>query len=431
MIELCFPSFIPLTEEYDCGNGVKMRLFDDASFEDFINACTDSLDNGFSPVAENNIENNFHRSFRNGALSLHIYYCSNEKKLRVIADAFSSEYLTKKPAFERRTTSKLWQFESDHTFIDCGMCIILQCADNSFVILDSGHYLQFNDHRRIYRFLRERTPVGEKTVIAGWFFSHAHDDHICQFVDFLEAGYNKDVVIEKLYFNTVPTDHRDSHHWNEWNKKYMRLFEKTALSSALPIVKVHTGQKIFIRNFEIDVLCTHEDVYPDSLKDYNNSSAVYFFTVDGSRIFLPGDASAIESDIMTGRYTEKTLGCDIIQQAHHGHCGTSVEFYRMCNADVVLFPTTQIKYDEEYEKIEANRVSVDIAKECYISSNGTVELSLPYTLGTASLLPDETFENFDRIKSLWGYDYTEERKEELFRSFLKRSGLPKREDINP
>ena len=40
------------------------------------------------------------------------------------------------------------------------MCYILRCADNSFFIIDGGHFLQPNDHKRIYRFLRERTPDG-------------------------------------------------------------------------------------------------------------------------------------------------------------------------------------------------------------------------------------------------------------------------------
>lgn len=97
------------------------------------------------------------------------------------------------------------------------MCYILRCADNSFFIIDSGHFLQPNDHKRIYRFLRERTPDGERTVIAGWFFSHAHDDHVSQFVDFIRE-YGSTVEIERLYYNDAPIDHRDSMSWGESNK---------------------------------------------------------------------------------------------------------------------------------------------------------------------------------------------------------------------
>lgn len=84
-------------------------------------------------------------------------------------------------------------------------------------IIDGGHFLQPNDHKRIYRFLRERTPDGERAVISGWFFSHAHDDHVSQFVDFIRE-YGSAVDIEKLYYNDAPIDHRDNMSWGEANK---------------------------------------------------------------------------------------------------------------------------------------------------------------------------------------------------------------------
>ena len=37
-------------------------------------------------------------------------------------------------------------------------------------------------------------------------------------------------------------------------------------------------------------------------------------------------------------------------------------------------------------------------------------------------LPDETFEDFSKINQLWGYEYTPERKAELYAKFLERGG---------
>lgn len=303
------------------------------------------------------------------------------------------------------------------------MCYILRCADNSFFIIDSGHFLQPNDHKRIYRFLRERTPDGERTVIAGWFFSHAHDDHVSQFVDFIRE-YGSAVEIERLYYNDAPIDHRDSMSWGESNKKYIRRFEDCARSCNIPAVKLHTGQRFFVRNLRFDVLCTQEDVWPQSLENFNNTSCVLALEADGTRIIFPGDAADVESDIMTARYTEKTLGCDIMQQSHHGHSGASPEFYRRADAKTVMFPITKIKFDEEYPKQEANRVACSVAEEYFIASDGTVEFPLPYSVGSAKVYPDETFENFAAIKMLWGYDYPEEYKKQLFEDFLRRGGLP-------
>lgn len=308
------------------------------------------------------------------------------------------------------------------------MCYILRCADNSFFIIDGGHFLQPNDHKRIYRFLRERTPDGEQTVISGWFFSHAHDDHVSQFVDFIRE-YGSAVEIERLYYNDAPIDHRDSMSWGEANKKYIRRFEECARSCGIPTVKLHTGQQFFVRNLRFDVLCTQEDVWPKSLENFNNTSCALALEADGTRIIFPGDAADVESDIMTARYTAKTLGCDIMQQSHHGHNGTSPEFYQMANAKTVMFPITKIKFDEEYPKQEANRVACSIAEEYFIASDGTVEFPLPYKVGSAKIYPDETFENFAAIKMLWGYDYPDEYKKQLFEEFLRRGGLPALDEI--
>ena len=427
---ICETIASPALPDYDCNNGARMRVIDDADTETLRCAIEAANKNGFSVFAENTLESNRYITFVRSDALLHIYLCPNERKLRVIADPNTTLYDASPVPYTQRCACALWQFETDHTYIDCGMCFILRLADNSFFVIDSGHYLQPNDHLRLYRFLRERTPAGEKVVISGWFFSHAHDDHVCQFMKFLQDEFS-DVVIEKLYYNMCEPDGRDSHFWKESNKKIMRDFETAAESSGIPIVKLHSGQRFYIRNMRADVLCTHEDVYPDSLENYNDSSTVLMLDVDGCRISIPGDAGGFESDILTGRFTAETLRCEIIQQAHHGHFGTSVEYYKLSDARVVLYPTTQIKFKEELPNYEANRVSIALADEYHISSNGTVEIPLPYVPGTVRILPDETFENFDRIQALWGYTYTDEYKQKLFDEFLRRSNLPPMSEIDP
>lgn len=420
-------AFLP---DYDCNNGAFMRVIENASLPDHTHAVTAAQHEGFSLFSENRLEDNVYTTLVRSDALAHIYYCASERILRLIADPNTTLFDAAPTETVRRCATKLWQFETDHTFIDCGMCFIVQNADNSFFLIDSGHYLQPNDHKRIYRFLRERTPVGEKVVIAGWFFTHAHDDHVCQFMEFLKDKFDG-VVIEKLYYNMICPYGRDSHFWKESNKKIALDFEKAAESSGIPIVKLHSGQRFYVRNLKIDVLCTHEDVYPNSFENYNDSSTVLMIEADGCRISIPGDAGGFESDVLTGRFSKQTLRCDIMQQAHHGHFGTSAAYYRMSDAKVVLFPTTQIKFEEELPNYEANRIAIELADEYHVSSNGTVEVPIPYVPGTVKVLPDETFENFDRIQALWGYTYTDAYKQALFDEYLRRSGLPPMDEIDP
>ena len=416
--------------DYDCNNGALLRVIESSDAQDYVYAVSAAKEAGFSVFSENRLEQNVYTTLVRTDAVAHIYFCPSEKKLRLIADPNTTLFDPTPTAYTRRCATTLWQFETDHSFIDCGMCFILQNADGSFFLIDSGHYLQPNDHKRIYRFLRERTPVDEKVVIAGWFFSHGHDDHVCQFMEFLKDGY-RDVEIEKLYYNMIHPYGHDSHFWKESNKKIALDFEKAAEGSGLPIVKLHSGQRFFVRNLQIDVLCTHEDVYPNSFENYNDSSTVLMIEADGCRISIPGDAGGFEDDVLTGRFTQETLRCDVIQMAHHGHFGTSAQFYRMSGAKVVLIPNTQIKFDEELPIYEANRVALALADEYHISSNGTVEVPIPYVPGTVKALPDETFENFDRIQALWGYTYSDEFKQALFDEYLRRSGLPPMEEIDP
>ena len=82
---------------------------------------------------------------------------------------------------------------------------------------------------------------------------------------------------------------------------------------------------------------------------------------------------------------------------------------------------TQIKFDEEFDRQESNRLAVQIAREYYIASNGTAEIPLPYRPGNVTLCPDETFEDFEGIYNLWTYEYSEEYKNKLYEEFKKNS----------
>ena len=136
-------------------------------------------------------------------------------------------------------------------------------------------------------------------------------------------------------------------------------------------------------------------------------------------MIFPGDCSAESDKVLVRRYGDY-IKSDVVQISHHGHSGTSPQFYRNVNAECALFPVTVIKYDEEWPRQEANRVAVEIAKEVYIASDGTVEIPLPYVYGNTKVYPDETFEDFNGIYNLWTYEYTDERKAQLRAEFEKR-----------
>lgn len=405
---------------YDCNNGVWLFLFREKAKEDMDSYVADAVNMGYSVFDETSFGENYYTTLIKDGFCLHIYFTACDSSLRIIADGFTDLYETKMPQVEEMCKTTIWQFEVDHTLIDCGMCYIIRCCDNSFFVIDSAHPYSINDDERIYNFLRKLTPAGEKIRVAGWFFSHAHEDHVGKFCDILR--YKTDIEIEALYYNFISTEHRDSHNWMPSNKNFQRMYEQLFEEhTEIKKIKLHSGQHFFVRNLEFRVLCTHEDVYPNSNLNYNDSSTMLIMNACGNTVQFPGDAGFEESDIVCPRFG-KLLKCDIMQAAHHGHFGTRTEFYELSDAKTILFPTTQIKYDEEFEKIETNRIAVAIAEECFIASNGTMEFNLPYKVGEAIHHDDETFEDFDGVYNLWSYTYTEERKQELRDLFIKNGG---------
>lgn len=416
-------SCVPLPEgkfdfEYDCGDGAYMLCFRETDADKFLACCEKIKDAGFTLYDSADIEGNMHRTFI-GNLALHIYYSLFENTIRIIADRKIPSY-NRKPVICGKMPSVLWQFEVDHSLIDCGMCYIVRCDDGSFFIIDSPHFYSVNDDIRIIGFLKKISGEA-KPRVAGWFFSHGHEDHLAKFNDILKY-HDKELTIEKVFCNIPSPEHRDADLWGASSHAMMRNFREVLEAHPdIQVVKLHSGMHFCVRNLEFDVLCTHEDTYPESTEDFNNTSTAIKMTVDGCTVMFPGDSSAHSNKILTGRYNE-ALKSDIVQISHHGHFGLSPKFYRRVNAQCTLFPVTVIKYEEEWPRQEANRVAFEIAKESYIASNGTVEIPLPYVFGQTKVLPDETFEDFDGIFNLWSYEYTDEYKEKLYNEFLKRSG---------
>ncbi len=406
--------------EYDCSDGVYQLAYGGSNEEEFCAVEAAFEKDGFIKKESKALCSCRQARFIKGALNVNLFLASDDSVLRIVADSFTAPYKTEPSLSQGETT--LWQFEVDHSLIDCGMCYIVKCASGGFFIVDSAHTYSVNDNDRIYQFLRQRTPENKKIVIEGWFFSHGHSDHICKFMDFLR--YNtRDVEIKALYYNFVDENHKDNADWDESEISFSRSFRKLVAQSGIPLVKLHTGQHFCVDNLEFDVLCTHEDIFPATLGNYNDSSTVIRMAVQGSTVLFPGDAGHQESDILTERYGE-WLKCDVVQSAHHAHFGATSEFYELARADVVLFPTTQIMFDRDFEIYEENKVAARLCHEYHIASNGTVEIPLPYKRGQLKRLPDETFEDFNGIFNLWTYEYTEERKSRLYADYLARGGRP-------
>ena len=416
-----FLQFRPQADEptYDCRENCFMHLYRDVTEPEYTAWIDALVADGMTVLQKTELNGNIYTCLK-GEVLVNAFFTPCDGILRVAASETNLAPDFNPIGCTGDVETVFYGFESDQSLIDCGMCLMIQCPDYSFFIVDSGHYMQFNDNDRIYNFMRERTPEGQKVVVNGWLLTHAHSDHICKFMDFLRYNCH-DCIIEGIYSNLIPDDYVGCKEWTREEVLLAGKLFRMLSETKIPTYKIHTGQRFYVRNLAFDVLGTHEDIYPNLITDYNDSSCMVVLTAENSRIFIPGDASRLSSVGLEKRYGE-TLRCDVVQVSHHGHTGLSVKAYEYLNAEVAVFPITRIKFDEEYPRIEANRRAIELAKAHYITSDGTVKIPLPYSLEKIEVLPDETFEDFGKINRLWGYSYTDERKAELYSMFTDRGG---------
>ena len=173
----------------------------------------------------------------------------------------------------------LYQLELDQSNIDCGMSYVFQMENGHFIIIDGGYFTEGED-RRLYKFLTDNSS--EKPVIEAWFFSHAHQDHVGNFIEFIR-NYRDQLDIRCLLYNFHPVDLSSVEgDWKSSDPATIKEFYLTVEKYCGNIEKeeMQKGQKLVYGELTIEVLYTYADLYPEKAS-FNDYSTVITTTVAG------------------------------------------------------------------------------------------------------------------------------------------------------
>lgn len=277
----------------------------------------------------------------------------------------------------------LWQLELDQTAVNCGMSYVIQLRDGRFFILDGGSFTPGEDDR-LYRFLVEHST--EEPHIAAWYFSHAHQDHIGNFIQFM-GKYHNAVTVDQLLYAFHPVDLSTvTGDWKSSDPATIKEFYRTLDLYCRDVEKVilHTGDHLEFGELGIDVVYTYEDLYPTPAS-FNDYSTVLITNVGRQKALWLGDIGKKAAPILKTR--EAILDCEIVQVPHHGidDFEALYELYAVLNPSVALWPTP------DYGMIarKAQRANHFLLHEANIlehicSGYGTTALPLPYSVGMAT-----------------------------------------------
>lgn len=333
------------------------------------------------------LSENCFSAFRLGDNTVHLGYFPGRGEIRrVTTDAAEPPLPAESPLAERVSDSLICQIDLDNRRIDCGMSYVFRMGDGRFFLIDGG-YFTYRECDRLWQLLRTLQPEGE-IVIAGWFFSHAHQDHFGCFIEFVSKYVREGLPcrIEGLYYTFPSLSLPEAVFWKQSDNATMREFAYTIdrLLPTIPRYSLHTGQRFSMADLSFEVLFTHEDIYPERISSFNNTSTVLRVTAAGQTILFLGDLQDASCQKLCAMYQD-FLKSDLVQVAHHGFNGSTVETYDLVSPAVALWPTADYGFEgNRTRKVNAHLLAMDSVKEHIVAGiDGTRILPLPYAPGAS------------------------------------------------
>lgn len=354
---------------------------------------------GYKLYCENEIAGNLYATYTTNSTMIHVYFVKHNGTVRLItgsmrANAKLPTNVSGAPTYEKITESKVTQMMLQYDVGNFGMCYIITLEDGSFIVFDSGGYTSgvSTDYVRLYNLLdRLNERKDGKIVIAAWIITHPHWDHHEAFFQMCKT-YGKKLTIEQCIANTP--DSTVYHNSNNPDSFMDKEFTTAASQvGGMQWIKPHTGMKFWVRNAEIEVLYTQEDLYPTLLNTFNDSSMVTRMTIAGQTITWLGDVQTAGSDVMVNMYGDY-LKSDIVQVAHHGSPGATQSLYKLLSPSILLWPTSAKSYSSQTAgKSQSSHCVVDyyIAKnlgvtDIFVADGHNICLPLPYTPGSGKAI---------------------------------------------
>ena len=244
---------------------------------------------------------------------------------------------------------------------DSVLCMVVQMADGSFVVIDGGYgysgsttlpatyttdglaYTFERNHQtdmtNLLNFLEEKTP-GEGKPQVTWMITHADPDHIQLPYVFIRT-YSSRIDVNAVCYN-IPNLYNiglSSSYNPDTFTPYGNSFRET-VKAYYPDAKhyiYHTGQKLYLPGGEVEFLFTPEDYWPNAMTTMNHTSGIWRFTINDNTVMITGDAEKPlnqQAAAVFGDY----LKSDILQVVHHGSNGGSVEFYQEVDPSICFWP---------------------------------------------------------------------------------------------
>ena len=369
----------------DAAYGQLLYRYTETSASQFEAYCNKLEAEGYQKVLSNANGKNLYATYTKGDVKLHVYYTDYEKAVRLITGDVKVTGLAKDNVTGEAKVTEFSVTQMDLTYASStsgGMGYVITLEDGRFVIVDGGTS-NATDATKLYKLLQKLNKRSDGIKIAGWILTHEHSDHFGVFKNFANT-YGAFVEIQNFYVS-IPSE---SYRFNSLNPNAFMTEQFPDLAKkagGIPLTVLHTGQKFLIGNASFEILYTTEDLYPQPFDVFNDASVVFRVTANNGSVLFLGDCADRTSEILCDMYGSY-LRSDLVQVAHHGWNGATLEVYQLAAPKALMWPNSVSQYEGSLTITggvgDINRALVNVLvgkSNIYIAENHCYQFTLPLT----------------------------------------------------
>lgn len=355
-----------------------------SSLNDFATCCSAIEEAGLTRSYLHDTKNIYCVTFLGGDQYIHAYYSKQTKETRIVTGSRDTYGSTDCSSQTGVSVTPSVTMVGQHAAYDNGQGFIFMLPDGRLIIQDGGNWYREKDKTDlIYQAIKSITPSTENIVIAAWFLSHPHDDHVGAFLEFVTNHKdNNKITLERVICNFASHNKysyiREDGIVEDCGKHVTAIYDMCSLYfPETKVIKAHTGQVFDFGDARAEILFTVEDLQPVDKFDYvNSTSMVVRFYVVRQTVLLLADTTHASGRILENMYGD-SLSSDIVQIAHHGMWASNASLYHCIKAPVILWPGLE-KDVRKWIEDDTIVAALFYARDLYVADTCLSTISLPY-----------------------------------------------------
>lgn len=330
---------------------------------------------GYKLLTENEIEGSLFATYVSEEAGQMIYVAFNaythwekygheyEQALRIVVSPTSdvavpdAALLNPSPSYTKITNSAVTAIALEKGCV--GMSYAVTLEDGRLILFDGGAMGEsttvvadlWETLSKLHEQAHGAPPSSTNPIrVAAWVITHSHSDHYNVARNLIKTYGDSGLFKLENLIGNFPSR---SATWPIYNSDIGKMTDGGAIEelqriSGCTFLKVHTGQRYYFANLEIEVITTYDDLNPIRAHVQNDTNTVLRFSLkkEGAEDYVMmwlGDANLEQSRFMSAMFGDY-VKADMVQVAHHGNTGCDNDLYNSIKASVVLFPNRLSSY---------------------------------------------------------------------------------------